>query len=272
MRAIKNESDRQRQLVLQKLFAIPKSIFYRMISKGGEINASDQELSRMIRKIIELHPRYGYRRLKVALKRMFFLNVNHKKVYRIYNELCLQLPQKRRKKNNYRSTAVSSIPDPQYPNHQWSMDFMFDRAENGQQIKILNIIDNYSRKLLLTVGKSSLRACDVSSQLQALFGLHGKPRSIISDNGPEFRAELLSKMLHNSRIEQLFIYPGKPWLNGYIESFNGKYRDEFLNMESFANLIEFNEKALAFTAEYNQNRAHSALKYATPQEVFEKCS
>lgn len=116
MRAIRNESDRQRQKMLQRLFAVPKSIFYRMISKKSDINDSDQELFQMIKKIIELHPRYGYRRLKVALKRMFFLNVNLKKVYRIYNELCLQLPQKRRKKqlqiHGGQFHPRSSIPQP----------------------------------------------------------------------------------------------------------------------------------------------------------------
>lgn len=153
---------------------------------------------------------------------------------------------------------------PEYKNHIWSYDFVFDRTHNGRQIKILNIMDEYSRECLATFTARRIRSQDVILVLADLFLIHGIPKHIRSDNGPEFIATKLRKWFDTLEVEPLFIEPGSPWKNGYIESFNGKMRDQFLNGEIFYSLKEAQILIEKWRQHYNKIRPHSSLGGVPP--------
>ena len=153
---------------------------------------------------------------------------------------------------------------PEYKDHVWSYDFMIDRTADGRAFKILNIIDEYTRECLAILVARRIKNQDVIDILFWLFVSRGLPEHIRSDNGPEFTAKAIRKWLGRLGVNTLFIEPGSPWENGYIESFNGKLRDELLNREVFDTLKEAKALIEQWRTEYNQIRPHSALKYQPP--------
>ena len=152
----------------------------------------------------------------------------------------------------------------EYPNHVWSYDFVEDRTERGGKVRILVIIDEYTRECLAIQVERRLTSEDVIDQLFNLFILRVIPEHIRSDNGPEFTAKLIRKWLERLGVKTLFIEPGSPWENGYIESFNGKLRDELLNREIFTTLFEAKVLIKQWRKEYNQVRPHSSKGYKPP--------
>jgi putative transposase len=153
---------------------------------------------------------------------------------------------------------------PGYKDHVWSYDFMIDRTADGMAFKILNIIDEYTRECIATLIARKIRNQDVIDLLFQLFIFRGIPKYIRSDNGPEFTAKAVRKWLNRLGVKTLFIQPGSPWENGYIESFNGKLRDELLNREIFTTLEEAKALIEQWRREYNQVRPHSSLGYRPP--------
>ncbi len=153
---------------------------------------------------------------------------------------------------------------PEYKDHVWSYDFMVDRTTDGKAFKILNIIDEYTRECLVTLVERKIKADDVIDQLFHLFVFRGIPEHIRSDNGPEFTARAVRKWLNRLGVKTLFIEPGSPWENGYIESFNGKMRDELLDREIFTTLEEAKVLISQYRREYNQIRPHSSKNYRPP--------
>ncbi len=153
---------------------------------------------------------------------------------------------------------------PQYKDHVWSYDFMIDRTADGRAFKILNIIDEYTRECLAILVARKIRNQDVIDLLFELFILRGIPSHIRSDNGPEFTAKAIRKWLNRLGVKTLYIEPGSPWENGYIESFNGKLRDELLDREIFTTLEEAKVLIEQWRREYNQVRPHSSLGYQPP--------
>ena len=192
-------------------------------------------------------------------------SINVKRVYRIWKMLNLQLPKKRprRKRPGTQPIQLQS----EHNNHVWSYDFISDRTANGQKLKILVVVDEYTRECLALEVAASIRAHHLIETLSRLMTLHGRPRFIRSDNGPEFTAKALIKWLTGNDIGPAFIKPGSPWQNAYVESFNGKFRDECLSREWFHNRKEAQVIIEQWRHHYNHERPHSALDNQPPSKV-----
>jgi transposase InsO family protein len=196
----------------------------------------DQALMELIKKLSQTYPRFGYRRIAVMLSWQQGRRVNVKRVYRIWKMLNLQLPKRRPRKRKPGSDPITLLSE--HTNHVWSYDFVNDRTANGQKLKILVVVDEYTRECLALEVASSIRANHLIDTLSRLMTLHGRPRFLRSDNGPEFTAKAVIKWLTEHQIGPAFIKPGSPWQNAYVESFNGKFRDECLSREWFTNRKE----------------------------------
>ena len=218
-------------------------------------------------RIIELaraYGRYGYRRITALLRREGWA-VNHKRVERIWREEGLKVPQKHPKRARLWLADGSCIrKQPEYRHHVWSYDFVMDRTTDGRSLKMLVVVDEYSRECLTIEVRRRLTAQSVEEVLGALFLQHGCPKYIRSDNGPEFIAQALRTWYQQLEVAPLFIEPGSPWENGYVESFNGKLRDELLNGEIFYTLQEAQIIIERWRRQYNTHRPHSALGYRSP--------
>jgi len=191
--------------------------------------------------------------------------VNHKRVERIWRREGLKVPKKQPKRSRLWLNDGSCIRlRPEYKDHVWSYDFMIDRIANGRPFKILNIIDEFTRECLVSCVARKIKTQEVIDQLFQLFVFRGIPDYIRSDNGPEFTARSIRKWLNRLGVKTLFIEPGSTWENGYIESFNGKLRDELLDREIFTTLEEANILIKQRRREYNQVRPHSAKNNRPP--------
>ena len=211
-----------------------------------------------------MYGRYGYRRI-TALLRNEGWRVNHKRVWRIWRQAGLKVPQRQPKRGRLWLNDGSCVRlRPEHKNHVWTYDFVFDRTHNGRPLKMLTVVDEYSRESLAIEVARRLTSKDVIRVMARLMLKHGVPAHIRSDNGPEFVAKVLREWLHRLDVEALFIEPGSPWENGYIESFNGKLRDELLNGEIFYTLQEARVLIEMWRRHYNQVRPHSSLGYRPP--------
>jgi transposase InsO family protein len=191
--------------------------------------------------------------------------VNHKRVERIWRKEGLRVPQKQPKRGRLWLNDGSCIRlRPEHKDHVWSYDFVMARTSDGRAFRMLNIMDEYTRECLVMLVARHITSGDVIEQLYELFLLRGIPEYIRSDNGPEFTAKAIRKWLNRLGVKILFIEPGSPWENGYIESFNGKLRDELLNREIFPTLTEAKILIEQWRREYNHVRPHSALSYRPP--------
>jgi transposase InsO family protein len=209
--------------------------------------------------------RYGYRRITVMLRQEEGWQVNHKRVERIWRKEGLKVPQKQPKRKRLWLNDGSCIRlRPEHRDHVWSYDFVTARTSNGRAFRMLNIIDEYSRECLGILVKRKITSQDVIERLFELFIMKGIPEHIRSDNGPEFTAKAIRGWLNKIGVKTLFIEPGSPWENGYVESFNGKLRDELLNREIFTTLTEAKVLIEQWRIEYNHIRPHSSLGYRPP--------
>ncbi len=191
--------------------------------------------------------------------------VNHKRIERLWRREGLKVPQKQPKRGRLWLADGSCIRRrPAYRHHVWAYDFVADRTQDGRPLKLLTIVEEYSRECLAIMVARGLRSIDVLETLAELFVTHGVPAHIRSDNGPEFTAELIRRWLEALQVQTLFIEPGSPWENGYVESFNGKLRDELLDREIFYTLTEAQILIERWRRQYNTVRPHSALGYRPP--------
>ncbi len=191
--------------------------------------------------------------------------VNHKRVERIWRREGLKVPQKQPKRGRLWLTDGSCIRlRPEHKDHVWSYDLMMARTVEGKAFRVLTLIDEYTRECLAILTQRRVTSQDVIEQLFYLFIFRGTPGYIRSDNGPEFTAKAVRNWLNDLEVTTLFIEPGSPWENGYIESFNGKLRDELLDREIFTTLTEAKILIEEWRKEYNQVRPHSALNYRPP--------
>jgi putative transposase len=212
------------------------------------------------------NPRYGYRRVWALLGREGW-QVNKKRVQRLWREAGLKIPAKERKRRRLGSSENGCTRRrAEYPGHVWSYDFAMDATEDGRRLKIMPIVDEYSRECLALEMERSITAEGVVEILNLLFTERGEPAYIRSDNGPEFIAETIKRWLAASGVKTLYIEPGAPWENAYSESFISRLRDELLNREVFANLKEAKVLAKDYRDHYNHHRPHGALGYLTPME------
>ena len=229
-----------------------------------KIKDEEQKLTERIIELATQYGRYGYRRITAMLRQEGW-QVNHKRVERIWRREDLKVPQKQPKRGRLWLNDGSCIRlRPENKDHVWSYDFMIDRTVDGRAFKILNIIDEYTRECLAILVARKIKTQDVIDVLFQLFIFRGIPVHIRSDNGPEFTAKAIRKWLARLCVKTLYIEPGSPWENGYIESFNGKMRDELLNREIFTTLHEAKVLIEQWRREYNQVRPHSARNNRPP--------
>jgi len=223
-----------------------------------EVRSKEERLTVEIVNLAMRYGRYGYRRITALLNQEGW-KVNHKRVERIWRREGLKVPQKQPKRGRLWLTDGSCIRlRPGYKDHVWSYDFMVERTAGGKAFRILTIIDEYTRECLAILTQRRITSGDVIEQLFYLFIFRDTPGYIRSDNGPEFTAKAVRSWLKDLEVTTLFIEPG------YIESFNGKLRDELLNREIFTTLIEASILIEEWRKEYNQVRPHSALDYRAP--------
>ena len=222
---------------------------------------------RRVAQLIELatqYGRYGYRRI-TALLRGEGWRVNHKRVERLWRREGLKVPQKQPNRGRLWLRDGSCIRRrPAFRHHVWAYDFVADRTHDGRPLKMLTVVDEYSRECLAIVVARRLRSTDVLETLADLFVTHGAPMSLRSDQGPEFTAGLVQAWVQALAVETLFIERGSPWENGYVESFNGQLRDELLDREIFYTLSEAKILIEQWRRQYNTVRPHSALGYRPP--------
>jgi putative transposase len=216
-----------------------------------------------IRDIAAARPRFGYLRIHIMLRREGLM-VNKKRVHRLYKLEGLQVRTKRRQKTA--SHARVALPAPQGVNEAWSMDFVADQLENGRRVRILTIVDQYSRECVAVEADFSLTGTKVVACLEALKRLRGLPKSITVDNGSEFISKVMDAWAYRNSVQLQFIRPGKPIENAFIESFNGRLRDEFLNVDVFGTLEEVRVKLEAWKYDYNTARPHGSIDGKTPLE------
>jgi putative transposase len=237
----------------------------RSTQRDNPVVRDDEECLRAeIIRLASKYGRYGYRRITALLKREGF-RVNHKRVERIWREESLKVPKKQPKRGRLWLNDGSCVRlRPTHRNHVWSYDFVADRTHDGRSIKMLTVIDEYSRECLAIVVERRLQSDDVLSCITELFVKHGPPEHIRSDNGSEFTARVVHQWIKRLGVQTLFIEPGSPWENGYNKSFNGKFRDELLNGEIFYTLKEAQVLIEEWRLEYNTFRPHSSLKYRPP--------
>ena len=222
---------------------------------------------RLVRDMVRLatrYGRYGYRRVTELLRREGW-RVNHKRVERLWRREDLKVPQKQPKRRRLWLNDGSCVRlRPAYPNHVWSYDFVQARTHDGRAFRLLTVIDEYTRECLAIDVARRLTSEDVLERLSDLFICRTVSDYIRSDNGPEFTALAVRRWLARVGVKALFIEPGSPWENGYIESFNGKLRDELLDGEIFDTLLEAKFLIERWRREYNTIRPHSALGYRPP--------
>jgi putative transposase len=227
---------------------------------------SDEE-EQLVSQIVEMatkYGRYGYRRITALLKQDNW-KVNHKRVERIWRKEGLKVPQRQPKRGRLWLNDGSCVRlRPEHKDHVWSYDFMVDRTTDGRSFRILTILDEYTRECLAILVDRHISSQDVIDKLFDLFIFRAIPGYIRSDNGPEFTAKAIRSWLNRMGVNTLFIEPGSPWENGYIESFNGKLRDELLNREVFTTLVEAKVLIEKWRQQYNTIRPHSALRYRPP--------
>lgn len=259
----------QQVLVKDRGLSIRSSCRLSKISRShlNERWTDNEALRQEVRRLSYKYVRFGYRRIHALLKEAGW-QVNVKRVRRIRGKEGLQVKKKSKKRR--RGKGVKPPEQATAPNHVWTLDFVQDRLSRGNGIRLLTVLDEFTRESLCIRVERRLKAEDVRMTLGALFKDYGIPTYLRSDNGSEFVAQCLQGWLKEQGTRPLFIEPGSPWQNGKCESFNGRFRDECLNMEVFDSLPEAQFVIENWREHYNTERPHSALKYLSPARYIQQ--
>lgn len=229
-----------------------------------KVKSDEAALTVAIIDLAKQYGRYGYRRITALLRRRGW-RVNSKRVQRIWRQEGLKVPARQPKRGRLWLNDGSCLRlRPEHKNHVWAYDFVSDRTSDGRAFRMLTVVDEYTRECLAIRVERKLGSAQVLEVLAELFLQRGPPSYIRSDNGPEFCAEAVKLWLRRLEVSTLFIEPGSPWENGYVESFNGKLRDELLNGEIFTTLEEAQVLIADWREHYNRIRPHSSLGYHSP--------
>ncbi len=230
----------------------------------SKIADDEEKLVSSMLKIVGEHPRFGYRRVWSMLRAEGW-RVNVKRVHRLWKQNGLKVPVKRVKKRRlgssengitrHRSTKKNEV---------WSIDFIFDRTEDGRSLKWLSVIDEFTRECVALEVDRKMNSTSVMELMSELVLIRGMPEHVRSDNGPEFVARGIRSWLELSQVKTLYIEPGSPWQNGYVESFHSRFRDELLAVEVFESVKEAKKLSERWRMDYNHRRPHSSLGYRTP--------
>jgi len=243
-----------------RALGLARSSYYR----NSTMSTQSRDLQKQIVSLSREHPRYGYRRVTALLRRQG-QEVNTKRVQRVRRKEGLQVSRKQRK---LRRLGVSTAERQRATraNDVWSWDFVEDQTENGTRFRVLTLIDEFTRESLAVHVDWSIRAVDVITVVEGAMARYGAPEHLRSDNGPEFIAYAIQDWLRDRNVKTIYITPGAPWENAYIESFHDKLRDECLNREIFGSLWEARVVIEQWRLYYNAERPHSSLGYQTPAE------
>lgn len=232
---------------------------YRYVSKRPD----DAPIRQRLRALASERRRFGYRRLHILLRREG-MALNRKKLYRLYREERLMVRKRGGRKRALGTRAPMAIP--QGTNQRWSLDFVSDALACSRRFRILTVVDDFSRECLALVADNSLSGIRVARELDRIVAIRGRPCMIVSDNGTELTSRAMLEWQQERRVEWHYIAPGKPTQNGFIESFNGRLRDECLNEHLFTTLPEARRIIEAWKIDYNTRRPHSSLNGLTPME------
>jgi putative transposase len=230
---------------------------------ASRLASRDQPVIDAMRRLAGQYPRYGYRRIRIFLRREGHI-MSPDRAHRLWRLAGLQVPRRRPRRR-----VAGGRPRPLPPtarNHVWAYDFVFDTCANGQALKCLTVVDEWTRECLAIDVAGGIRSGRVIEVLAQLVSVHGAPRYLRSDNGPEFVATAILRWLTEAQIETAHIDPGRPWQNATDESFNGKFRDEHLSLQWFRNRVEAKVGIEQWRRHYNEVRPHSSLGYLTPIE------
>lgn len=244
-----------------KLLSMPRSTFSYKPKEKDDTPVMDE-----LKEMVEKHPAIGFWQSYYRIRRKGFI-WNHKKVYRVYTDLKLNIRRRYRKRLPAR--VKQALFQPLAINQVWSIDFMNDSLWDGRRFRLLNIIDDYNREVLAIESDISLPTVRLIRVLEYLKEFRGLPKMIRMDNGPEFISHKLDLWAKENKIELIFIQPGKPMQNGFIERCNGNIRRELLNAYVFKSISEVREKAEEYMIDYNYHRPHSALNFKTPMQLLE---
>ena len=240
----------------------------RMTMRYETTRADDDGLRQRMKAIAQERRRFGYRRLHVLLKREGYL-INHKKLFRLYREEKLTVRRRGGRKRAIGTRAPMLVP--MMPNDRWSLDFVSDQLTCGRRFRVLTVVDDCTRECMALVADTSLSGIRVARELDRLMIERGKPKMVVSDNGSELTSNAILTWADHSRVDWHYIAPGKPMQNAFIESFNGRLRDELLNETLFTSLAQARVALGCWRADYNDARPHSQLGWKTPSEFAFAC-
>lgn len=236
----------------------PSTYYYKKINQRDDL-----KLKEKILEVAQKRIRWGCPRIYEVIRREGFKD-NYKRVERLYTQLNLSI--RKRPKKKMRDHLRLVLPAPEKPNEIWSMDFVSEVLADQRRFRCFNIVDDYTRENIVIYPDRSIPSQKLINIFNKLKITRGLPKMIVCDNGPEFISQTLDMWAYQNKVELKFIQPGKPVQNAYIESFNGKFRDECLNQHWFLNLEDARKEIEKWRKDYNQNRPHSSLKYKTPNE------
>ncbi|MEH7911174.1 IS3-like element ISRle4 family transposase [Rhizobium laguerreae] len=237
--------------------------FCRMTVRYETRRDNDHELRERMKALAHERRRFGYRRIHVLLRREGHL-VNHKRLFRLYREEKLTVRKRGGRKRAIGTRAPMLVP--MVANDRWSLDFVSDQFTDGRRLRILTVVDDCTRECLALVADTSLSGLRVARELDRIIEERGKPRMIVSDNGSEFTSNAILQWADRTKVDWHYIAPGKPIQNAFIESFNGRLRDEFLNETLFSSLAHARSALSNWRSDYNAQRPHSGLGWLTPAE------
>ncbi|TAZ64754.1 IS3 family transposase [Rhizobium ruizarguesonis] len=237
--------------------------FCRMTVRYETRRDDDHELRERMKALAHERRRFGYRRIHVLLRREGHL-VNHKRLFRLYREEKLTVRKRGGRKRAIGTRAPMLVP--MVANDRWSLDFVSDQFTDGRRLRILTVVDDCTRECLALVADTSLSGLRVARELDRIIEERGQPRMIVSDNGSEFTSNAILQWADRTKVDWHYIAPGKPIQNAFIESFNGRLRDEFLNETLFSSLAHARSALSNWRSDYNDQRPHSGLGWLTPAE------
>jgi putative transposase len=246
-----------------ELVKMARATFYRQ----GRGRPPEDELRKRIRELAHAQASFGYRRITAVLRRQGW-QINPKRVYRLYRQMELQKPVSKKGRRGLRRPVPFEPTEATAPGQVWAVDFVADRLVSGRKLRILNVLDIFSRYALGSLVEHSITGALAARHLEGLFLRYGAPRVLRRDHGPEFEAKVFKRMLSAWRVKDEPVPKAQPYDNGHLESFNGSLRDELLEAELFHTLLEAQTKVESWLAWYNRERPHQSLGYATPQECW----
>jgi len=251
-----------------QVVGLPRSTYRRPVA-SQRTDDPDAGFRSWLCSYAKAHPRWGYRRAHADAVAEGWC-VNHKKTQRLWREEGLRVPQRRRRKRRGASTSDAPVMA-EYRNHVWAIDFQHDHLEDGTGFKIASILDEHTRMILDDTVDTSITGEDLTAILDSIALEHGFPEFLRMDNGPEMAGNALADWA-DQVVGLVFIPPGEPWKNGYVESFHSRQRDEFLNINTFASLLHARVELTDWHHEYNHVRRHSSLGYQAPAQYAANCT